>query len=424
MAPYDSWTGGKPGRGRRAGWRLLAALVSALVGAGIALPATASSAAVTVLPYLSAGYRYEVVPHGAGGGFEAPGFNDSSFATGSPGFGTGGWCPLDSTVATYWTPNTDLLTRRAVNVPAGATGASVRIAIDNDVQVYWNGTFIGSASHEGCAARDSEVFSVPASVLNVGSNLLAVRAIDRGGEDYFDASVVATGSGLSITASAESNGLPYASNSWTDHDVVVSFQCTSLAAIVSMTSPITFASDGSGQSASGSCTDSAGATASTTLGGIDVDETPPVIGYSAHPATYALDQTVSITCSASDALSGLASDTCQDIAGPAYTFPLGLDTFSATASDVAGNDASATTSFTVVDTAGGLCGLVQAWEAGAGIANSLCQKLAAAERDGARGDLKAKAGVIDAFDQEVEAQAGKSIASADAQTLIDLAAGL
>ncbi|HKC90511.1 MAG TPA: hypothetical protein VKE23_04185, partial [Candidatus Limnocylindria bacterium] len=59
-----------------------------------------------------------------------------------------------------------------------------------------------------------------------------------------------------------------------------------------------------------------------------------------------------------------------------------------------------------------------------GIAKSLCAKLenAAAARD--RGNAKAAAKVLKAYANEVEAQRGKAIATADADLLILLASGL
>ena len=68
----------------------------------------------------------------------------------------------------------------------------IGIAVDNDVEVFVNGTALTPvgefATHEGCAAQDSFVFPVPASALVVGGeNLLAIRARDRGGNSYIDA---------------------------------------------------------------------------------------------------------------------------------------------------------------------------------------------------------------------------------------------
>jgi hypothetical protein len=77
------------------------------------------------------------------------------------------------------------------------------------------------------------------------------------------------------------------------------------------------------------------------------DVTKPVIGYAGNAGAYAVDAMVSITCAASDALSGIATNTCANISGPAYSFTLGANSYSAQAADKAGNTNSASTSFSV-----------------------------------------------------------------------------
>ncbi len=129
------------------------------------------------------------------------------------------------------------------------------------------------------------------------------------------------------------------------------------------------------------------------------DATHPAIDYSGNAYSYTVDQTVAITCTASDAMSGLASDTCANISGAAYTFNIGINVYSASAYDNAGNKNTASTGFTVTVTSGSLCTLVQRWVSNAGVANSLCVKL----RQGSYG----------AFRNEVSAQSGKKFLSAD-----------
>jgi len=68
--------------------------------------------------------------------------------------------------------------------------------------------------------------------------------------------------------------------------------------------------------------------------------------------------------------------------------------------------------------------LVRAAVDHAGIENSLIVKLNAAERAEARGDLDAKADALEAFADELRAQAGKAISEADAAKLIEIASTL
>ena len=68
-----------------------------------------------------------------------------------------------------------------------------------------------------------------------------------------------------------------------------------------------------------------------------------------------------------------------------------------------------------------LCALVREYVDDADVADSLCEKLAAAEAAAARGNTKAKKASLDAFVHQVEAQAGKSLTASEAATLIELA---
>ena len=152
------------------------------------------SAPTIVVPYGASEYKYQVVPVDDGIGFERPDFDDSAFAVGDAGFGSReGYCELNSPgdVRTEWPVKTDLLVRKTLELPAGTTDVVVYVAVDNDVQVFMNGYDIsdGLQIHEGCPSRDSFSFAVPDSLLQVGTNLLAVRARDRGCFAYLDLEV-------------------------------------------------------------------------------------------------------------------------------------------------------------------------------------------------------------------------------------------
>jgi hypothetical protein len=162
-----------------------AALVAVLASPAAAAPQT------TVVPYGAPGYRYQAVAHGAFPTFQSPSFDSSGFAAGVAPFGSGGDCPLSSVLGTFWPTNTDLLVQRTIAFPHGATDVSIGVAIDNDVYVYWNGQLVGSQKHEFCAAHDSLVVSVPDVKVHSGSNLLAVRGVDRGIESFLDVFVSA-----------------------------------------------------------------------------------------------------------------------------------------------------------------------------------------------------------------------------------------
>lgn len=154
------------------------------------------------------------------------------------------------------------------------------------------------------------------------------------------------------------------------------------------------------------------------------DTTPPVITYTGNAGTYTVDQQVDITCTVSDPDSAVASTTCHDLVGPAYSFNLGINIFSATATDPAGNVGSATVTFMVILTYDSLCKLTMQFIANDGVAGSLCAKLATARAAASRGDLNAKAGVLRAYSNETSAQSGISLTAAQVAILTRLANAL
>lgn len=208
-------------------------------------------------------------------------------------------------------------------------------------------------------------------------------------------------------------------NDWYTSPVSVAFTVTdNESAIASTTGCGTQNFSGDTPSGSAACSaTSAGGTSNKTVT-FKIDQTVPTVTYANNAGTYNLTDNVAITCSAADAMSGVASTACANVSGMAYTFGAGSHTYSATATDKAGNVASGSTSFTVVVTYDGLCPLVQHLVSHAGIANSLCAKLRNAEAAAARGQLGAKTNILNAFRNEVSAQSGKAIAAPHAAALV------
>lgn len=161
------------------------------------------------LAYLSSGYRYLLIGDGEPPvGFASPRFSDRGWSVGAAAFGSGpgsgNGCSLDAGVRTIWPAaaesHSDLLLRHRFRVPKRFSGsARVSVAIDNDIQVFVNGVDItasanlplvsGFAQHEGCASRGSVVFTAPRSLLTRRTNVLALRARDRGATSYVDVEV-------------------------------------------------------------------------------------------------------------------------------------------------------------------------------------------------------------------------------------------
>ncbi|NYD41099.1 Ig-like domain repeat protein [Nocardioides panaciterrulae] len=135
------------------------------------------------------------------------------------------------------------------------------------------------------------------------------------------------------------------------------------------------------------------------------DATPPTVDYAGNTGGYALTDTVHITCSATDLVSRVASDSCTSVDSPAYLLPGGPQTLTASATDNAGNIGHGSTSFTVVVDAGTMCDLIGSWT-DKGTANSLCTKLHHRS--------------YTSFDNEVRAQTGKRLTVDQAAALLRL----
>jgi len=166
-------------------------------------------------------------------------------------------------------------------------------------------------------------------------------------------------------------------------------------------------------------TDAAGESASGTFTVTVRDTTAPVVTYSNNAGTYSIGQTVNITCAATDAV-GVASSTCANISGPAYSFAVGANTFSASATDAAGNTGGASATFTVVSSLQGIQQLVNSFCTNPGICSGLNAKLSAAA---SANNANARAGQLGAFENQLQAQVGKCLTAEQAAILQQLVQG-
>lgn len=201
-------------------------------------------------------------------------------------------------------------------------------------------------------------------------------------------------------------------NGWYVSDIAVSFTVsdgTSGIASTSGCAATSVAADTPGATLSCTATDNAGNSASDNES-VKRDATSPSVSLVGNAGSYTVDQVVAITCSASDATSGLAGACAGGTSGAAYTYALGANPVSASATDDAGNTGSASGSFTVSVSSGSLCNLVRQWVSQNGVANSMCQQLA----NGAYG----------AFRNHVRAQSGRFVTGAHASILIALSQAL
>jgi hypothetical protein len=155
-----------------------------------------------------------------------------------------------------------------------------------------------------------------------------------------------------------------------------------------------------------------------------IDSTPPTITYTGNTGPYTVDRQVTIFCNAADqpGLSGVdpTTNTCQTISGPAYTFAIGTNTFSAQAYDYAGNKGTGQTSFVVKVTTTSLCTLTERFESTATAAIAPCQLL----RRIAVTTGPPRTVLITEYQNLVKAQSGHTLAAAKAGILAGLAGHL
>ena len=247
-----------------------------------------------------------------------------------------------------------------------------------------------SVSFQCADALSLVAFCTPTQLLlGEGAALpVAGTARDNAGNVAHDTALVS----IDRTAPAISAARDRAPNAagWYRDDVLVGFTCSDLlSGIASCPAPVRVG-EGRAQTASGTARDAAGNTATASASGLNVDKTAPTVTYAGNASPYGLEQNVSITCRAADALSGVASSTCADVTGPAWSFGTGTVSRSATATDIAGNTGAGSVSFVVGVTPGGLCAItVQFVESSAkyralspnqqhgadGLTNAVCQKL-------------------------------------------------
>jgi N-acetylneuraminic acid mutarotase len=154
---------------------------------------------------------------------------------------------------------------------------------------------------------------------------------------------------------------------------------------------------------------------------IEIDLTNPTITFSGNQGNYTVDQTVTIHCTASDSLSGLASTTCADITGSAVTFGVGPHSFSATATDAAGNVGTATTSFTVTVTASSLSDLTEQYASNSRVANQLSVPLTLVRLADRINNDRLKTAAINTYIRLVNLEVGHGLTPQQAAALTQLA---
>ena len=148
-----------------------------------------------------------------------------------------------------------------------------------------------------------------------------------------------------ITATAKNaDTTTYVAGTWTNQTVTVHFTCTdSGSGVAACPADQVFSTDGT-FTASGTSTDKAGNSATATFGPIKIDKTAPTLSPSVSPNPVYLNGTATASAGATDAGSGIASQSC----GPVITSSVGTYSVTCTATDNAGNTAAATVQYLVI----------------------------------------------------------------------------
>ena len=274
------------------------------------------------------------------------------------------------------------------------------------------------------AATTASGGSASVSITTEGATVLTYAATDNAGNAETPKTVTVQLDKTAPTIAGSASPAPNA-NGWNNSAVTVSFSCAdALSGIASCSSPTTVSAEGAGQQVNGTASDKAGNNAGASVS-VSIDETTPKVTYSGNAGSYEVDQTVNISCTATDpangngtAGSGIASSTCRTTSGAAYTFTIGANPLSSTATDKADNSGGGSTTFNVVVDVAGLSRLIGQFVSNPGVASSMQSEVASI---GSAPNSHAKAGKLGAFTNHLNAQTGKTITADHAAILVRLA---
>jgi len=248
----------------------------------------------------------------------------TTLATASPGPNSNGWNNTSVAVSLTATDN-----------PGGSGVKEIHYSIGNTPEVVVSGA------------------STVVNLTSQGIFSISYHAVDNAG-NVETAHALVVQIDLTPPTITSSQAPPANGAGWNNSNVTVSFSCADdFSGVANCTSPIVVSTEGANQTETGTATDLAGNAASTTRT-INLDKTPPSLTMPTLAPSYLLNATLTFTFGASDSLSGLASmqatlNGTPVTSGSTLTLThLGTNTFTLSASDVAGNTATQTATFAVV----------------------------------------------------------------------------
>ncbi|MEU7525085.1 PxKF domain-containing protein [Saccharothrix sp. NPDC042600] len=173
-----------------------------------------------------------------------------------------------------------------------------------------------------CADPLSHIASCHADGTTSAARTLTTEGADQSvtgtATDNAGNTTTTTAGGIAIDTTPPTITGSHTATGWTNQPVTVTFTCADpLSGVDTCAAPVVLDGEGADQSATGTATDKAGNTATTTHGGIDIDRTAPVTTATA-PGTWTnTDVTVGLT--AHDALSGVRETRYTVNGGPENT---------------------------------------------------------------------------------------------------------
>ncbi|MET0448300.1 MAG: hypothetical protein ABW004_07830 [Aeromicrobium sp.] len=269
-------------------------------------------------------------------------------------------CSPPRTIEPDTAPDGVFVAGTVVDAAGGTASAGIRVRVDAtaptalSASISPSGPFdIGDAAVATLTATDAgsgiatAVCEQP-DTSSAGTRTITCTATDRAGNSRSTTVSYTVTSRVSppptIVATATSGGQPYTAGEWSRLPVEVTFACADGAPPVSCSPARTIAADteAAGELVSGTAEDASGRTAEASVL-VRVDATPPTLAPTATPDTVMPGESPIIAANATDAASGIASQSCTS---PSTTTP-GQKTSVCQATDAAGNTASASVTFTV-----------------------------------------------------------------------------
>ena len=189
------------------------------------------------------------------------------------------------------------------------------------------------------------------TVFPLGATIISCTGIDASG-NVAGENFIVTVEDTSLPRISGRVSPPPNSNGWNNTDVAVTFSCSDTASgVVTCDGDATLVREGDRLSVGGIAVDRAGNIATATMSGINIDKTPPtvMIKSPAQGAEYLLSEPALTGWEVRDNLSGVGRSIGTAGSGLAIdTSSLGPHEFSVTATDLAGNSATVSNSYTVV----------------------------------------------------------------------------